>query len=215
MANYTQATFFTFRDSLATSDNRKKGDSSLFEGEFDLVETESNLKLDKVSGATLNNVALFDTNGALKDGGGIPPLFNYVPLDDPELVYSDDPLAYAALNLKTTASQASGTINTQNPTQWKVRVVCGVSTSNGADQGYNFKFLVYKDSSDTTGKPVGARALIREIGISTRFYIISEFDFKFTNGNEITFEVETDLPDVPNGFNTSSFLYIYAVGYYE
>jgi len=114
MANYTKSTNFAVKDTLTTGDPQKIVSGVEIDTEFVNISSMSSTKIDKVGGATANNIATLTAGGSVQDSGDsiqdVVDQFSY-DVDDlkTDLNASGDAPLFA---VRAWASfQADGTVN--------------------------------------------------------------------------------------------------------
>jgi len=69
MANYTKSTNFAVKDTLTTGDPQKIVSGVEIDTEFVNISSMSSTKIDKVGGATADNIATMTAGGSVQDSG--------------------------------------------------------------------------------------------------------------------------------------------------
>jgi len=69
MANYNKSVNFAVKDTLQSGDPNKIVSGAEIDTEFNNISSSSTTKIDKVSAAQTNNIAVFNATGALQDSG--------------------------------------------------------------------------------------------------------------------------------------------------
>jgi len=69
MTNYNKSTNFAVKDGLQSGDPNKIVSGAEIDTEFNNISSASTTKIDKVTAAQVNNIAVFTATGAIQDGG--------------------------------------------------------------------------------------------------------------------------------------------------